>query len=120
MNWSTYINENGLPDVTGSDGGIIIADEEHGLGARIALERDKSFSSFSITCGIYGSMVHTRYFGHLDEAKSAYEAMKPALIRSSKPYQVATILISMPSWKTFLMPYPGSSTGFRRTDVQVA
>ena len=80
MNWSTYVNENGLPDVAGSDGGIIVADEEHPLGARITLERASDDSAFSITCGIYQWMMHTCHFATLRRQRSeAFDAMKPAI-----------------------------------------
>lgn len=54
-------------------------DEEHSLGARITLERNTRIAPFAITCGIYGWMLHTRYFSSLDEAEAQYEAMKRAL-----------------------------------------
>ena len=77
--WSAFVDENGAPAVTGSEGGTIVLDEEHGLGARITLEKDGAIAPFAITCGIYGWMVHTRFFSSLDEATHAYEAMKPEL-----------------------------------------
>ena len=63
---------------TGTDGGVIERDEAHGAGARITLERG-GFAAFSITCGVYGWMVHTRFFSTRDEAEAAYDAMKPEL-----------------------------------------
>ena len=63
----------------GSEEGTILRDEEHSLGARISLERDTSVAPFAITCGIYGWMLHTRYFSSQDEAGAQYEAMKSAL-----------------------------------------
>ena len=38
--WSRFVDEKGAPAVTGSEGGTIVLDEEHGLGARITLEKD--------------------------------------------------------------------------------
>ena len=35
--WETFTNENGLPDTVGSDGGVVVADEEYSGGARITL-----------------------------------------------------------------------------------
>lgn len=61
---------------SGSDGGLILRDEEHQSGARITLEEDGSFASFSITCGIYGWMFHTRYFSEEAEAIEEFELMK--------------------------------------------
>jgi len=62
-----------------SEQGITIRDEEHGLGARITLERDAHSAPFAITCGLYGWMVHTRFFSHATEAQAQYEQMKHAL-----------------------------------------
>jgi len=61
---------------SGSEHGIILQDDEHGGGARITLERDCKIAPFAITCGIYGYMVHTRFFGLEDEAQSAFREMK--------------------------------------------
>ncbi|HUE72096.1 MAG TPA: hypothetical protein VMP01_14515 [Pirellulaceae bacterium] len=45
----------------GSEGGVVIRDEEHDAGARIALERGCSYGvPFAVTCGIYGWFFHTR------------------------------------------------------------
>ena len=79
MSWKTYTDENGKPDTIGTDGGVILADEEHEWGARITLEQPGAGSAFGITCGIYGWMVHTVHFAHLEEAQKAFAAMKPDL-----------------------------------------
>lgn len=70
----------------GSEGGVILRDEEHAEGARITLERSEEKRMFrqptvrfAITCGIYDWMVHTRFFAAEQEAVHAYESMKPAL-----------------------------------------
>ena len=63
----------------GSEDGTILRDEEHPLGARITLERDGHTAPFAITCGIYGWMVHTRFFGLESEANPEYDLMKSAL-----------------------------------------
>lgn len=62
----------------GSENGEILLDEEHDGGARITLERG-GHSPFSITCGVYGTMVHTRYFSDEQEARSEFQAMKGGL-----------------------------------------
>ena len=62
----------------GSEGGIILVDEEHRDGARITLERN-GFTPFAITCGIYGWMVHTCFFSGQEEAQDAFHQMKRAL-----------------------------------------
>jgi len=77
--WRSY--ENGLTIGTrGSEGGEIIRDEEHADGARISLERNTLYNvPFAITCGIYGWMVHTRFFADEPGAFAAYEQMKTAI-----------------------------------------
>ena len=44
---------------TGSENGIIIADEEYRNACRITLE--KCERHYAITCGVYGAMVHTAF-----------------------------------------------------------
>jgi hypothetical protein len=63
----------------GSERGTILRDEEHPQEARITLERDARIAPFAITCGIYGCMLHTRFFSLESEATSQYEQMKIAL-----------------------------------------
>jgi hypothetical protein len=67
----------------GSENGVILREEQHTDGARIALERvtkNRLFRSpkvtFAITCGIYGWMVHTRFFESEHQAQLQYDAMK--------------------------------------------
>ena len=80
MNWRTFDDGNSLGQ-RGSEGGTIIRDEKHESGARITLERGGHTAPFAITCGIYGWMVHTRFFGFEAEAQSEFVAMKGALAR---------------------------------------
>jgi hypothetical protein len=68
----------------GSESGIITRDEEYSDGARITLERDAPSAPFTITCGIYGCMVQTRYFRDEAEAMRAFEDKKQALDRIMK------------------------------------
>ena len=63
----------------GTEQGIFVRDEEHALGARISLERAARVAPFAITCGIYGWLMHTRFFSSQEEAETQYEAMKCAL-----------------------------------------
>jgi len=63
----------------GSAEGIIFRDEEHPQEARITLERETRTAPFAITCGIYGCMMHTRFFSLESEATSQYDDMKIAL-----------------------------------------
>jgi hypothetical protein len=65
----------------GSEGGTIVVDESHDDGARITLERDTRLAPFAITCGVTGSLVHTRFFESEAEARSQFNAMKVALAR---------------------------------------
>lgn len=80
MDWHTFENGNSIGQ-HGSESGTIVRDEEHKNGARITLERDCHTAPFAITCGIYGWMVHTRFFGFESEAQFAFEDMKEALAR---------------------------------------
>lgn len=66
---------------TGSEDGVILRDEEYSAGARITLERNSRPTPFAITCGIYGWMVHTRFFPTEQTANEAFEAMKAGLAR---------------------------------------
>jgi len=78
MVWSSFDNGKSIGQ-TGSESGIIIRDDEHYDGARITLERDGQTAPFAITCGVYGWMVHTRFFGKEPEAQSEFERMRSAL-----------------------------------------
>jgi len=80
MSWNAFDNGKTIGQ-RGSESGRIIRDEEHTDGARITLERDGQTAPFAITCGIYGWMVHTRFFGAESEAQSAFESMRPELTR---------------------------------------
>ena len=63
----------------GSEEGVTVHDEEHPLGSRITLERDTRTAPFAITCGIYGWMMHTRFFGSDSETETQYGLMKNSL-----------------------------------------
>jgi hypothetical protein len=74
-------------DPAGSEGGKILMDEEYAfsgrdgetvLAARITLEQIAK-PPFAITCGIYGSMVHTTWANGDADASSKYTAMKDRL-----------------------------------------
>ena len=64
---------------SGSEDGVVVRDEEHPLGARVTLEGNTPTAPFTITCGIYGWMVHTRFFIAKAEADAEYESMLDAL-----------------------------------------
>jgi len=80
MNWYAFDNGKSIGQ-RGSESGSIIRDEEHGDGARITLERGGQTAPFAITCGIYGWMVHTRFFGAESEAQVEFESMRAELSR---------------------------------------
>jgi hypothetical protein len=63
----------------GSERGVILRDDEYRGESRITLERDGAVAPFAITCGVYGWMVHTRFFGALDEAEREYARMQAEL-----------------------------------------
>ncbi len=56
-------------------------DDEHDDGARITLERDARHAPLAITCGIYGWMLHTRFFSGEAEAQRDFDDMRAALGR---------------------------------------
>jgi len=75
--WQLY-DEGKTLGTLGSENGTIRADEEYSLGARITLEEQGNLS-WSITCGIYGSMVHTVFASSEADAREKYEEMKAAI-----------------------------------------
>lgn len=60
-------------DSIGSEGGIIIADEEYKSACRITLERCERYDA--ITCGVYGCMVHTAFCDN-SRSQEVYDNMK--------------------------------------------
>lgn len=65
-----------LPGETGSEGGVILDDEEYNEECRITRERCERYDA--ITCGVYGDMVHTA-FSDFDKSKEMYDNMKTEL-----------------------------------------
>jgi hypothetical protein len=69
----------------GSEGGVIVLDDEHTSGARISLERGcshapwGSHAPWAVTCGIYGGFLHTAFASSEAEGRAKYSAMKPDL-----------------------------------------
>ena len=65
-----------IAGATGSEGGIAFSDEEYKNACRITLEKCDEY--YAITCGVYGSMVHTTFtdFSHY---QALYEEMKQDL-----------------------------------------
>ena len=64
------------PGGTGSEGGIVLEDEEYGGVCRITRERCEKYDA--VTCGVYGDMVHTA-FAHFDKSEALYDSMKREL-----------------------------------------
>jgi hypothetical protein len=80
--WCRYDDGKTL-GTTGSESGVILADEEHPLGARITLEESK-FPPYGITCGNHLRhlrMHGTTFTGSRQEAQETYEAMKKEIGR---------------------------------------
>ena len=97
----------------GSEGGAMMRDDEHDYGARISLERGGAIAPFAITCGIYGWMMHTRFFAAEAQANAAYGAMKAdlAAIMAALPLkceaqEAAKASASMASIAAFVDKYP--------------
>ena len=78
MMWQPYEGGATLGE-RGSEDGIVLRDDEYEQGARICLERDGTNAPFAITCGVYGWMMHTRFFGSEAEALADYGGMQEAL-----------------------------------------
>jgi len=78
LDWYIF-DEGATLGAEGSEYGSIVRDEEHALGARITLERDTHTAPFAITCGVYGWMMHTRFFQSEVEANAEYDRMRTAL-----------------------------------------
>lgn len=81
--WKPFASGRSLGEA-GSEAGVILRDEEFASSARITLEQ--SASRFAITCGVYGWMVHTRFFvarataeRELDEMKSVLQSIVSSL-----------------------------------------
>ena len=78
INWREY-DEGYTIGTSGSDGGVILRDEEHNFGARMTLEEEGSSAPYSVTCTIYGWMAHTRFFPTEADAEEAFERMQSDL-----------------------------------------
>ncbi|MBA3377174.1 MAG: hypothetical protein H0U00_15410 [Actinobacteria bacterium] len=69
----------GFDENVGGEKGIVRLDEEHPNGARITLEEGGVSAPWSVTCGVYGLMVHTAFFGSETDARKAVFVMKARL-----------------------------------------
>ncbi len=77
--WCSF-NDGGSIGQIGSEGGRILGDEEHSGGARVTLEYVRN-NRFTITCGIYGWMVHTRFFDSECAARMGFNETKNELAK---------------------------------------
>ena len=78
MQWVSFDNGTTIGQ-TGSESGVIVQDSEHPLGAKITLESASRIAPYAITCGIYGSMVHTCFFATEQEASQQFLLMASSL-----------------------------------------
>jgi hypothetical protein len=78
MSWSAFDSGKSIGTL-GSESGVIVRDEEHSDGARITLERNAKVAPFAITCGVYGWLVHTRFFGIEQKAQAEFDLMSAEL-----------------------------------------
>lgn len=109
MIWELLIETNSSwQDITWSNTGPekyqVLRDEEHARGARITLEKCNERKAFVITCGIYGWMVHTRFFTREAMALQSYKAMKSELSRILSSFQSDDEIIV--SVKRFIERFP--------------
>jgi hypothetical protein len=78
MAWHAF-SDGSTVGTRGSEGGIVVLDEELPDGVRISLEEGCRNAPWSITCGIYWLMFHTRFFADRLTAEAEYASMKSAL-----------------------------------------
>ena len=77
--WQTFDSGKSI-GTKGSESGVIVADEEHADGARVTLERDCRHALWMVTCGIYGSFMHTAFASSEEEGRTKFSAMKSDLV----------------------------------------
>jgi len=80
MSWHPFEDGKTLGE-PGSEGGIIVRDEEHVDGGRVTLERDGGTAPWAIVCGIHGWMTHTRLIEPGEEAEREFGEIKTELER---------------------------------------
>lgn len=105
MTWQKF-NQGSNIGSRGSEDGIIVADEEHDLGARVTLERDCRRNPFAITLGIYGALVHTIYSDSEAAASSLRAEMKGDLERILELRQSADTDAVQAAIFDFVQRYP--------------
>lgn len=105
MTWQQF-NKGSTIGARGSEDGIIVADEEHELGARLTLERGCRRIPFAITCAVYGAMVHTVYSTSEAAASSLMAEMKGELERILELRQSAEANAVQAAISEFVQRYP--------------
>jgi hypothetical protein len=88
MKWIVFENGSCIGQ-KGSESGIIILDECIPGDVRITLEKKGVTAPYSITCGIYGWMVHTRFFKSGLRARFEFWRMKKGLEKIIKAIPLA-------------------------------
>ena len=71
--WNPY-NRGRSIGVKGSEGSVIVRDEEHPLGARMTIKQGKDY--VSVSCNIAGKIDHTRFFKEMRAADREYTVMQ--------------------------------------------
>ena len=72
-NWKPF-NHGRSIGMKGSEGGTIIFDEEHPLGARMTIKQGREY--VSVSCSIAGKIDHTRFFKEMRGAELEYKNMQ--------------------------------------------
>jgi hypothetical protein len=108
--WRPFDNGRTL-GLKGSESGETIRDEEYISSARITLEKNGVIAPFSITCGIYGWMAHTRFFATNEEAVAEYDKMKTSLSKiveqvNDKEYKDCRTTEVIEAMEAFVETYP--------------
>jgi hypothetical protein len=85
-NWKPF-NRGRSIGTRSPEGGVIVRDEEHPLGARITLKEAKEY--VSISCNISGRIDHSRFFTKLSDAQVEYDVMKDELAKVAKVISAA-------------------------------
>jgi hypothetical protein len=73
--WTSLCDPGDAPQV-GTEGGSMCADDLHGLGARVTMEKRAGEENFAITWRIYDWMMHACRFNTRAAAVSVFGAIK--------------------------------------------
>jgi hypothetical protein len=75
--WISLTQNLGLP---GSEGGVIVRDDELPSTARVTIERktrpESGLDYYCVTIGVYGALVHTAFFSSRDDAAEGADVAK--------------------------------------------